>query len=89
MNHSKLSIFLVAALGLSGFTSLGSTTPERARVIVLADMGNEPDEVQQMFDLLRCANEDEIEGLIAVTGKCPHLERKEPHWQNIARQLKC
>lgn len=41
----------------------------RARLIVLADMGNEPDEEQQMAHLLVCANEFDIEGLIAVTGK--------------------
>ena len=39
------------------------------RLIVLADMGNEPDEKQQMMHLLVCANDLHIEGLIAVTGK--------------------
>ena len=40
----------------------------RHRLIVLADMGNEPDEEQQMMHLLVCANEVELEGLVAVTG---------------------
>jgi Protein of unknown function (DUF1593) len=39
------------------------------RLVVLADMGNEPDEEQQMVHLLMYANEIDIEGLIAVTGK--------------------
>lgn len=39
------------------------------RLIVLADMGNEPDEMQQMTHLITYANEIDIEGLIAVTGK--------------------
>lgn len=39
------------------------------RLIILADMGNEPDEVQQMTHMITCSNELDIEGLIAVTGK--------------------
>jgi hypothetical protein len=38
------------------------------RLIVLADMGNEPDEMQQMTHLLMYNNMIDIEGLIAVTG---------------------
>jgi hypothetical protein len=38
------------------------------RLIVLADMGNEPDEMQQMVHLLMYNNELDLEGLIAVTG---------------------
>ncbi|GAB5562678.1 MAG: DUF1593 domain-containing protein [Synoicihabitans sp.] len=52
-----------------------ATAAERPRVIVLADMGNEPDEEQQMVHLLMYANELDIEGLIAVTGK---YLRKDP-----------
>lgn len=47
----------------------------KPRVVVLADMGNEPDEEQQMVHLLMYANEFDIEGLIAVTGK---FLRKDP-----------
>ena len=42
---------------------------EKQRVIVLADMGNEPDEEQQIVHLLMYSNEFDLEGLIAVTGK--------------------
>lgn len=38
------------------------------RLIVLADMGNEPDEVQQITHLIMYNNELDLEGLIAVTG---------------------
>jgi len=41
----------------------------RSRLIILADMGNEPDEEQQMIHMLVCCNEFDLEGLIAVTGK--------------------
>lgn len=42
---------------------------ERTRLIICADMGNEPDEMQQMAHMLACSNEFDLEGLIAVTGK--------------------
>ena len=44
------------------------TQPEKHRLIILADMGNEPDEMQQITHLLMYNNEIDIEGLIAVTG---------------------
>ncbi|MDX2430844.1 MAG: DUF1593 domain-containing protein, partial [Bacteroides sp.] len=42
---------------------------EKQRLIILADMGNEPDKIQQMIHMITCSNEFDIEGLIAVTGK--------------------
>lgn len=45
------------------------TSKERARLVILADMGNEPDEEQQMVHMLICSNRLDLEGLIAVTGK--------------------
>ncbi len=41
----------------------------RHRLLILADMGNEPDEEQQMVHMIMCSNEFDLEGLIAVTGK--------------------
>ena len=51
-----------------GFALFAAESP-RHRLIVLADMGNEPDEEQQMVHMLMCSNEFDVEGLIAVTGK--------------------
>ena len=42
---------------------------EKTRTIILADMGNEPDEEQQMIHMLMYSNEFHLEGLIAVSGK--------------------
>jgi arylsulfatase A-like enzyme len=42
---------------------------EKPRLVVLADMGNEPDEMQQMTHLFANANMFDIEALIAVTGR--------------------
>jgi len=41
----------------------------------MADMGNEPDEVQQMMHLLMHANKVDIEGLIVCSGKYLHADR--------------
>jgi hypothetical protein len=41
----------------------------RHRLLILADMGNEPDEEQQMVHMIMCSNEFDLEGLVAVTGK--------------------
>lgn len=60
---------------------------ERARLIVLADMGNEPDEEQQMLHLLMFANEFDVEGLIAVTGKYLRPEDKNPYRQKLHPEL--
>ncbi|GAB5401870.1 MAG: DUF1593 domain-containing protein [Aureliella sp.] len=49
-------------------------TPKH-RLIIMADMGNEPDEEQQMMHLLIYANKIDIEGLIACSGKYLHADR--------------
>ena len=56
----------------------------KERLIVLADMGNEPDEIQQMMHLLICSNEIQLEGLISVTSaiirpESPHVYRRVVH----------
>ncbi|MBT5812786.1 MAG: hypothetical protein HOI15_00300 [Opitutales bacterium] len=56
----------VSILVLIGGT-ISSADPDR--LIVLADMGHDPDEEQQITHLLMCSNEFELEGLIAVTGR--------------------
>lgn len=53
----------------------------KPRLIVMADMGNEPDEEQQMAHMLMCSNMFEVEGLIAVTGKYLRPEHANPYRQ--------
>ena len=55
----------------------------RHRLIILADMGNEPDEMQQMVHMIACSNEFEIEGLIAVTSKGLHPNSKHGEYNRI------
>ena len=44
------------------------TEETRHRLLILADMGNEPDEEQQMVHMIIDSNAFDLEGLIAVTG---------------------
>lgn len=81
------SFRMIATAVLGFITAHGLTAAEPApvdklkqeRLIVLADMGNEPDEDQQILHLLMCANEVQLDGLLAVTGKFLSPHRSEPY----------
>ncbi|MEM1305672.1 MAG: nucleoside hydrolase-like domain-containing protein, partial [Planctomycetota bacterium] len=60
---------------------------ELPRLIVLADMGNEADEEQQIVHLLVNSNEFELEGLIAVTGKYLNENAKNAYRQRLHPEL--
>ena len=66
-----LALASLSALTFAGEARAGAASH---RLIVLADMGNEPDEMQQMVHMLVYANEFDLEGLVAVTGK--YLRKK-------------
>jgi len=57
------------------------------RLIILADMGNEPDEVQQMVHMMMYSNEFDLEGLIAVTGKHLNPQQKRPYRRVLHPEL--
>ncbi|MDN5210760.1 DUF1593 domain-containing protein [Fulvivirgaceae bacterium BMA12] len=61
--------FFIVILMFCGTSTLLLAQQQNQRLIILADMGNEPDEEQQMVHMLMYANEFDLEGLIAVTGK--------------------
>ena len=67
MNHTSLAAMTVCCL-LAGSATSSEAATTRHRMIILADMLNEPDELQQNIHLLMYSNEVDIEGLIAVTG---------------------
>lgn len=60
---------------------------EKTRLVILADMGNEADEEQQMMHMLMYANEFDLEGLIAVTGKYLQPASKDPYRQKLHPEL--
>ena len=70
---------LLSTIIAIGFLSQAGLAEQKPRLIVLADMGNEPDEMQQMIHMITCTNEFDIEGLIAVTGKYLRPESREEY----------
>lgn len=81
-----LSAFISQTLMAQSWTPVNGSN-DKARLIIMADMGNEPDEEQQMMHLMMYASEFDLEGLIAVTGKYlgPHM--KDPIRQVLYPQL--
>ena len=73
MKKSKKALLLFLVI----FKILLIQGNDNHRLIILADMGNEPDEVQQMAHMITCSNELDIESLIAVTGKYLRPESNE------------
>ncbi|MEO7799985.1 MAG: nucleoside hydrolase-like domain-containing protein, partial [Opitutaceae bacterium] len=49
--------------------TVAAAADPRPRLIVMTDIGHDPDDEQQIVHLLVCANEVEIEGLIPTTGR--------------------
>ena len=82
---NKLSIVFVSVFCLLSFWS--GAQPEKARLIILADMGNEPDEEQQIMHMLMYSNEFEVEGLIAVTGKYLRPDHREVYRRVLHPEL--
>lgn len=52
-------VFIQPVFGQSG----------KVRFVLMADIGHDPDDEQQLVHLLMCSNEFDLEGLIAVTGR--------------------
>lgn len=59
----------------------------RHRLVILADMGNENDEEQQMAHMLINSNEFDLEALIAVTGTWLRPESKNPYRRVLHPEL--
>jgi hypothetical protein len=68
-------ICLVIVIVLFPYLATLHAASPKSRLIVMADMGNEPDEEQQMTHLLMYANLVDLEGLIACSGKYLHADR--------------
>jgi len=68
MGKPKLIIiYIILIIGL--FTQLSFGQTDKVRLILMADIGHDPDDEQQIVHLLMCSNEFDLEGLIAVTGR--------------------
>ena len=68
---------LVPVIALSSASAVSAETAEprdKPRLIVVTDIGTEPDDIESMVRVLTYANEIEIEGLIASTSR--HLSKR-------------
>jgi hypothetical protein len=77
-------MFLAASLTTTGSHAMthAATQPAKPRLIVLTDIGGDPDDQQSMIRLMLYSNEFEIEGLIASASGTPgELKEKvtKPH----------
>ena len=70
---------LLALVILSAERVASQTNAEKARVIVLTDIENEPDDAQSMVRFLTYSNHWEVEGLIATTSV--HQKKKIAAWR--------
>lgn len=62
----RLSLLaLIVVLATSSTTAAAADTPQRPRLVVLTDIGGDPDDTQSLIRLLVHANELDIEALIA------------------------
>ena len=68
-NRLKKSKFALVVVLFTFFiaVSVSAQTPSRHRLIVITDIGNEPDDFMSMVRLMLYANQVDIEGLIAST----------------------
>ncbi|MEL7160358.1 MAG: nucleoside hydrolase-like domain-containing protein, partial [Bacteroidota bacterium] len=82
----KISSPLILFIFLVPFNIVAQEN-DNQRLIVLADMGNETDEEQQLVHLLLSCNEFDLEGLIAVTGKYLRPESKNEYKQKLHPEL--
>ncbi|MEM6911850.1 MAG: nucleoside hydrolase-like domain-containing protein [Verrucomicrobiota bacterium] len=95
--HHQPALRLSAGLALLLFLPLPTTQAEetdsgsgqqvRHRLAILADMGNEADEEQQIAHMLMNSNEFDLEALIAVTGIFLRPESRIPYRQKLHPEL--
>lgn len=79
---ARLDFALLLGLLLAGQSVPASAAAERPRLLVLTDIGGDPDDQQSLIRLMVYANEFEIEGLIASASGTPgELKREitQPH----------
>lgn len=90
MKSCMTAIILAAALSILSVPVMAEAPPEeklraeKPRLIVITDIGTEPDDIQSLVRLLTYANEFDIEGLIASTSG--HL-RTRVHPEFIDRRI--
>ena len=79
--------FLMPCLTTALLASASATSDHRPRLVVLTDIGGDPDDQQSMVRLLTFANEFEIEGLIASASGTPGELKRDVVRPDLIREL--
>src|SRR5205807_9464221 len=72
---------------LSGASPATEQSPEKPRLLVLTDIGGDPDDQQSMIRLMTYANELEIEGLIASAAGIPGELKQDVTHPDLIREI--
>ena len=78
---------MLKTLVLSLCLVTASLAAERPRLLVLTDIGGDPDDQQSMIRLMAYANEFEIEGLIASASGTPGEQKRAITQPELIRQI--
>lgn len=84
----RCALLLIFALfGTAALGHQAGMAAERPRLVVLTDIGGDPDDQQSMIRLMLYANEFEIEGLIASASGTPGELKKEITQPQLIRDI--
>ena len=81
-----IAIF-VLSFSTAGLQAQEQSTTEKTRLIIMADMGNESDEEQQIVHMLMYSNMFDLEGLIACSGLYLHTDVKDKFRTKVHPEL--
>src|SRR5215813_3594363 len=84
--RTLLTATLLAASEL-GAAPAAERVPAKPRLLVLTDIGGDPDDQQSMIRLMTYANEFEIEGLIASAAGIPGELKKAVTRPDLIREI--
>jgi Protein of unknown function (DUF1593) len=77
----------IAALGLAFLFLINASAADKPRLVVLTDIGEDPDDQQSLIRLMVHANEFEIEGLIASASGTPGKKEPEVVRPHLIREI--
>src|SRR6266487_2905771 len=80
-------VAVVCLLGVLPPAVAAADSPVKPRLVVLTDIGGDPDDQQSMIRLMLYANEFEIEGLIASAAGTPGELKKDTVRPELIREI--
>ena len=75
------------ALCLLAFATPTATAADKPRLVVLTDIGGDPDDQQSMIRLMHHANEFDIEALVATAAAVPSEKKEDALYPGLIREI--